>query len=116
MIVNAVIVLGAVTALTVAFEPHFSSAYQLQFGILAVNLLPYLLYATIAAGARGTWVTLLGIGLVVSHVAMLARPEWFESLWGAGTALYGVALVLSLVLLPVVYYATKPSWAQTETQ
>lgn len=111
MIVNAVIVLGAVIAGTVAFEPHFSSAYRIQFGVLVASLLPYLLYAAIAASVRKSWIGLVGIGLVVTHALMLARPHLWESVWGTDTAIYGVPLALAILLLPVVYLATKPAWA-----
>ena len=74
MIVNAVLVLGTVTAAAVSLEPHFSSAYQLHFGLLAANLLPYLLYAAITACRRGTPIDVLGLVLVITHVGLLAWP------------------------------------------
>jgi len=115
MIANAAIFLGVVTATTVAFEPHFSSAYRLQFGILIANLLPYMLYAIIPASTRATWVNLLGITLVVSHVLMLARPNWWDSIWGIDAAVYAAPIALAIALLPMAWFALKPRWATTDS-
>jgi len=106
MIVNAVLVLGTVTAAAVSLEPHFSSAYQLHFGLLAANLLPYLLYAAITACRRGTPIDVLGLVLVITHVGLLA---WPGLIWEAHTAVFAVPLILSAIILPIVIYAAKPA-------
>lgn len=93
-----------------AFEPHFSSAYRLDFGMLVANLSPYLVFAPLAWAERATWVGLLGLGLLALHGILLTWPTIMLSIWPDTAAVYSAPLLLALLLAPLVALKVKPGW------
>ena len=115
MIRNAVIVLGTVISVTVAFEPHFSSAYRLHFDVLIANILPYLLFAWLAVMAKGVLTNVVGVALVAAHLVMLMNPELINAIWPAVAEKYSAPLVLALLLVPLLVVFRKPDWLRENT-
>ncbi len=110
MISIAAVVLGTVISLAVAFEPHFSSAYRLDFGVLSANLLPYLLFAWIAVAAKGIITNVVGAALVVSHVVLLTKPGLITAIWPSVAEVYSAPLLLATLLVPLLFFLPKPDW------
>jgi hypothetical protein len=116
MISNAAIVLGAVISVTVAFEPHFSSAYRLQFDVLTANILPYLLFAWLAVMAKGVLTNVVGVALVASHLVLLMNPQLMTAIWPAIAAKYSAPLLLACLLVPLLFVFRKPGWLKESTE
>ena len=110
MISNAAIVLGTVISVTVAFEPHFSSAYRLHFDVLTANILPYLLFAWLAVMAKGVLTNIIGVALVASHLVMLMNPQLATAIWPALSEKYSAPLLLAALLVPLLFVFRKPDW------
>jgi len=116
MISNAVIVLGAVISVTVAFEPHFSSAYRLHFDVLTANILPYLLFAWLAVMAKGMLTNVVGVALLILHLVILTNPQLLAAIWPAVEVKYSAPLLLASFLVPLLFFFRKPGWLMESTE
>lgn len=114
MISIAAITLGVVFSVVSAFEPHFSSAHRIHFDVLAANSLPYLLVGFIVVGAKPVVGTIISIAVVVTHLGSLLYAAAASATWGSLDPIYSVPLLITAVLGPVVYFATKPGWSKEE--
>jgi len=110
-----VIAIGAAISLTVAFEPHFSSAYRLHFDILVSNLLPYLIYVPIAYSLKSATTGALGLALLAAHLVLLNQQQWLSGIWPSVDTVYTAPWLLSLVLLTILAVTVKSEWMNTKS-
>ena len=105
-----VIGLGVVLSFIAAVTPHFSGAYQLQFGILVAHLAPYLVYAPAAVRWNRTITRAAGLLLLLLHGGFVVRTRWLQDGGYEGITVYVLPLVLALLLLPLLLRAARQPW------
>lgn len=105
--VAAVVVAGLVLALLSALVPFFDAGYVLQYRILLIGMLPYLVYGVAAPLLRRGLAMLSGALLLAAHAWLVIGERFIDGAdYSDGLILY-VPLLLALVLSPLLFLALR---------
>jgi hypothetical protein len=93
---------GCLLAATSAVVPFHDAGHRLQFSVLLVGIIPYLVYAALTDVVRG-WPLLIAGALVLGIDLGVRIPERFVHYDGyASGAIYYAPLLSTLVVIPVI--------------
>jgi len=97
-----IIALGSLLTFTAAVVPFYNGSYELHMTVLAVGLLPYIVYGMLSDVVRG-WPLLIAGTLVFGIDLGVKIPERFLHFDGyAGNAIYYAPLLSTFVILPLI--------------
>ncbi len=105
-----VILLGCGLAFLSAVVPHYDTGYYLMTGVLLTGLLPYLVYALVAALMQGPLVLVGGLVILVLHGILVTNERVLGGAdYGSGMIYYG-PLLLAVLGLPLLLRALREPW------
>ena len=100
MFMAAIVLVGIVASAAAAVVPHYSNHYRLDVGVLAVGLLPYLVYGVFAwVAPRGNLLHLVAVLNLVAHLWLLATERFMDFDRYQNGAIYYVPVVFAVLLL-----------------
>jgi hypothetical protein len=99
----AILLAGTAVSAAASVVPHYGAGFLLDVGVLAVGLLPYVVYGTLTQVVRG-WGALLAGALILALDLAVKLPERFLHYDGyADGWVYWAPLISTFVILPVVF-------------
>jgi hypothetical protein len=105
--VAAVVAAGLVLALLSALVPFFDAGYVLQYRVLLIGMLPYLVYGVAAPLLPRGLAMLSGVLLLAAHAWLVVGERFIDGAdYSDGLILY-VPLLLTLVLSPLLLLALR---------
>jgi len=105
--VSAVVAAGLVLAFLSALVPFFHAGYVLQYPVLLIGMLPYLVYGVAAPLLDRGLAMLSGLLLLGAHAWLVISERFIGGAdYSDGLILY-VPLVLALVLSPLLFVALR---------
>lgn len=97
-----IIALGCALTFAAAVAPFYNGSYELRMAVLAVGLMPYIVYGLLTDVVRG-WPLLIAGMLVFGIDLGVTIPERFVHYDGyAGNAIYYAPLLSTFVILPLI--------------
>ncbi len=97
-----IIALGSLLTFAAAVAPFYDGSYELRMAVLAVGLMPYVVYGLFTDVVRG-WPLLIAGMLVFGIDLGVKIPERFVHFDGyAGNAIYYAPLLSTFVILPII--------------
>ncbi len=105
-----IILLGCGLAFLSAVVPHYDTGYYLMTGVLLTGLLPYLIYALVAALMRGPLVLAGGLVILVLHGILVANERVLGGADYASGMIYYGPLLLAVLGLPLLLRALREPW------
>jgi hypothetical protein len=97
-----IIALGSVLSFAAAVAPFYDGSYELRVAVLAVGLMPYVVYGLLTDVVRG-WPLLIAGTLIFGIDLGVKIPERFVHFDGyAGNAIYYAPLLSTFVIIPLI--------------
>lgn len=101
---------GVLLSFHAAVVPHFSAAYQLQFGTLLLHLLPYLVFAPAVVRLNTPVTNVAGGLLLLVHAIFVVRERLLQANGDQSILFLAVPVLLAILLLPLLVRAAAPTW------
>jgi hypothetical protein len=103
----AIIIGGVALSFAAAVVPHFDSAFRLDPLMLAVGVLPYMIYGVLAYFLRGRARLAPGAAVLGLHLLAVLQQRWLTDGYAEGSLLYWVPVVLAAALLALIPQARQ---------
>lgn len=103
----AIIIGGVALSFAAAVVPHFNSAFRLDPLMLAVGVLPYIIYGVLAYFLRGRARLAPGAAVLGLHLLAVLQQRWLTDGYAEGSLLYWVPVVLAAALLALIPQARQ---------
>lgn len=103
----AIIIGGVALSFAAAVVPHFDSAFRLDPLMLALGLLPYMIYGVLAYFLRGRARLAPGAAVLGLHLLAVLQQRWLTDGYAEGGLLYWVPVVLAAALLALIPQARQ---------
>ena len=101
------VVIGCALTFVSAFTPQLALGYYLQFGVVLIGLLPYVIYS-IAVTLYDSMLTIAyGLGLIAVHIWMVMNVRFIEGGTYTDALLYYGPIILSVALIPLFIMALR---------
>lgn len=104
-----IVAAGCALTFVSAFTAQYALGYYLDFEVVMIGLLPYLVFAVAAARLQGVLTTIHGVVLLAVHAWMVITIRLLTSGGSDEPLLYG-PLILSVVLIPLLIMAVRTSY------
>lgn len=103
----AIIIGGVALSFAAAVVPHFDSAFRLDPLMLAVGVMPYMIYGVLAYFLRGRARLAPGAAVLGLHLLAVLQQRWLTDGYAEGSLLYWVPVVLAAALLALIPQARQ---------
>ena len=105
-----ILLAGVLLSFAAAVVPHFSGAYQLMFGVLVAQLVPYMIYVPAVMRLDDLAVQVAGALLLMVHGVLVLVLRFVEGGEYDGVTIVAVPLLAALLLLPLMVRAARAPW------
>ena len=107
----AVIAAGLVLSFASAVVPHYGH-YKLMAGVLAIAVLPYVVYGIAVVFLKNTLAIAAGAVLLAIHAGLVIGERFSSTVDYSDGMIYVVPLALFLALMPLLVVALRQPWHQ----
>ena len=104
---NVLVVIGCALAFVSSFTPQLALGYYLEFGVLLVGLLPYLIYSIAVALYQSMLTIIYGIALVAVHAWLVINVNFIVDTANNDNLLYYGPIILTVALIPLFIMALR---------
>jgi hypothetical protein len=111
----AIVLAGIAVSAAASVVPHYTAGFQLDVGVLAVGLLPYIVYATLAEVVRGRAALIAGALILALDIAVKIPGRFLHYDGYADGWVYWAPLISTFVILPVVFGVATRGGGRVET-
>jgi len=106
-VVGAVIAAGVVLSFGSALVPFFSTGYKLDYGVMLVGLLPYLVYGSSAPLLARSIAVASGVLLLLVHSALVIGTRIVDTSDFTCCMLYYVPVLMAVLMSPLLVLAQR---------
>ena len=101
------VVLGCALTFVSAFTPQLALGYYLQFGVVLIGLLPYVIYSIAVTLYESMLTIAYGLGLIGVHTWMVMNVRFIDEGAYSDALLYYGPVILSVALLTLFIMALR---------